>query len=219
MATFRELIDEIALDLSESASNDLDDEIKAAINRAIEDYQNERFEFNEGTTDITTVIDQAEYDKATHWPNVLIFDQVQYLRAGHLYPLDRQSWEWYVNAVSLEASQTGPSSDFVIYDETLYLYTQPDEVTTVTISGVHRLLGSVSGTQELTADADTNAWLQGQALQMIKARAKADVYFNRMGNVEMAGTCADIAKDYLGKLRSDRDRQQMVQATRPARYF
>lgn len=219
MATFRQLIDEIALDLSENANNDLDDEIKAAINRAIEDFQNERFEFNEGRTTLTTVVDQAEYPKATYWPNVLILDQVQYLRGGNLYPLEPQSWEWYVHQVSLEASQSGPSTDFVIYDETLFLYTTPNEITTVTLSGVLRLLGSVSGTQELTADADTNAWLQGQALQMIKARAKADVYFNRKGNVEMGEACASVATDYLGKLRTDRDRQQMVPVVKPSRYF
>lgn len=214
MATFRQLIDEIALDLAENANNELDTEIKAAINRAIEDYQNERFEFNEGLTNITTVIDQAEYDKATYWPNVLIIDQIQYLRGGNLYPLEPQSWEWYVHQVSLEASQTGPSTDYVVYDETLYFYTTPNEVTTVTVSGVHKLTPTT-----LAADSDTNAWLAGQALQMIKARAKADVYFNRMGNVEMGKACATIADDYLVKLRADRDRQQMVSAIKPGRCF
>lgn len=214
MATFRELIDLIALDLSSSGQNLLDDEIKDAINRAISDYENERFEFNESRTTFNTVALQAEYPRVGNWDNVLTFDEVQYLLGGHLYRLQRQNYEWYTEALVNQTAQVGPSNYYTIYDETMFLYPQPDQVTTVTVSGVHRLTPS-----PLTADGDTNAWLEGSALQMIRARAKADILINRFGNPQMAQAMDTVSSDYLTRLRGDRDRLLMTDAIRPFRQF
>jgi len=215
MATFLELQNKIALDLSVSVNNLLSDEIKDAINDAISHYETNRFEFNEDRTTFPTVALQAEYPKdPTNWPNVLIIDQVQYLFAGHLYQLVRQSYEWYVEAVVNQTAQTGPSNHYAIYEETMFLYPKPDVATTVTISGIHRLTPS-----PLVNDSDTNDWLIGNALQMIRARAKADILVNRQNNLQLAEAQQTVAENYFTELRSDADRLQMADTVKPRAYF
>lgn len=214
MATFGELTDLIELDLSVSSNNLLETEIQDAINRAIADYENERFEFNEDRTTFNTVALQAEYPKIGNWDNVLSFDEVQYLFAGHLYRLQRQSYEWYVEALVNQTAQTGPSNYYTLYEETLFFYPQPDSITTVTVSGIHRLTPN-----PLVNASDTNDFLVGSALQMIRARAKADILINRMYNVEMGTVMDGVANDYLTKLRGDRDRLVMTDSVRPFRQF
>ena len=210
MATFGELVDEIELDLSASVGNLLEDEIELAINRAVEDYQNERTDFNESRTTFSSVALQAEYPRATFFPNVLTIDKIQYLFGGHLYRLERQSYEWYTEALVNQSAQVGPSNYYTWYDETLFLYPQPDSVTSVTISGVHKLITDGASSTVFINSSDTNAWLQGQALQMIKARAKADIMINRGHNPQMAAAMDQVATDYQIKLRGDRDRISMA---------
>ncbi|MGI9507168.1 MAG: hypothetical protein ACR2RE_29350 [Geminicoccaceae bacterium] len=174
MATFLSLIDRLESDLGSRAGNLLDTEIKEAINQAIEDYEEDRYSFNEDTTDFPTVALQAEYDLDTVAPNVLTIDQGQYLLAGHLYRLVRQTYEWYVEALVNQTAQTGPSNFYIVYGRKLFLYPQPDQITTVTLSGVHRELNV-----PLTADGDENGWTN-DARQMIRYAAAMDLYANRL---------------------------------------
>jgi hypothetical protein len=171
-------------------------------------------DFNESRTTFSAVADQSEYLRGTNFPNVLIIDQVQYLHAGHLYRLERQSYEWYVEALVNQTAQVGPSNYYIWYDETLFLYPTPDVATSVTISGVHRLTPN-----PLVNTTDTNKWLEGSARQMIRARAKADIMVNRGHNPEMAQVMETVAQDYLTKLRTDRDRMSMVPHIKPFHQF
>lgn len=214
MATFLELQATIEADLSASENNDLTALVKGAINDAISFYEQQRLDFNENRTVAATVAEQAEYDQATYWPNVLVIDQIQYLQSGHQYRLTRQSYEWYLDVLVNQSAQVGPATNYAVYDKTIFLYPQPDEVTDLTISGLHRLTPS-----PLENDSDTNDWLTGTALQMIRARAKADLYANRLNNPQQAEFQNGVAEQYLEELRANADRLQMQDVVKPKRFF
>ncbi len=213
MATFGDLIDTIERDLGSDENSLLENEVKDAINFAIQDYENERFQFNEGESTFNTVALQAEYDLTSDAPNALTFDNVQYLFAGHLYRLEQQPYEWYVEALVNQTAQTGPSNYFSIFQQRMYLYPQPDVATTVTISGVVRLTPS-----PLVDNADENAWTN-EARQMIRSKAKADLFGNRIYNMKLAATMLQAADSYLIQLRGDRDRFTMSDVSKPRSTF
>ncbi len=213
MATFGNLIDTIKRDLGADVNSLLDDEIKDAINFAIQDHESERFTFNEGESQFSTVALQGDYDLTTLAPEALTFDNVQYLFADHLYRLEQQSYEWYVEALVNQTAQTGPSNYYAIFDRKMYLYPQPDSVTTVTISGVKRLLPS-----PLVNDSDTNAWMN-QGRQLIRAKAKADLFGNRLYNMKLAATMLQAEQQFLILLRGDRDRFLMSDVVKPRSTF
>ena len=216
MATFSELYTEIEADLGVDNSDfQLRDLIKSKINLAIESYESERFTFNEGPlTTFSTAIGDPDYTKAANWPRVQEFDQVQALYSSRLYDLDEESYDWYVRAINDQTGITGPPKCYVVYGETLYIYPTPNLVTTITISGLHTLTP-----RPLSADSDTNAWLVGDAFQMIKARVKADLFSHRLYNKELLQLNAGIANDFLENLRGDRDRLTMTDVQKPATDF
>ena len=211
MATFKDLRDSISADLAANAGNLLDSEINDAINAAIEDYENRRYVFNEGVdSSISTVVNQAEYDLPA---TMLTVDQAQYLHAGHVYRLQRQSYQWYIEALVNQTAQVGPSNYYIIYERKLFLYPFPDQVTTVTLSGVER-----QPNVPLVNDSDSNAWTN-EARQMIRARAKMDLFVNRLYEPTLAQAHDALAKDYEIKLMRDREGLRMIGVTRPFRQF
>ena len=200
MSTFRNLIDQIADEVGSRVGNVLESQIKEAINKAVLDYEQERFVFNESRTSFDTVAFQAEYDLLVDAPLVKNIDEAQYLHAGHLYRLVRQTYEWYVEALVNQTAQTGPSNMYIIYDRKLFLYPQPDQITEVTLSGVHRL-----AQVPLVDDGDDNAWTNDGA-QLIRSRAKADLFANYLYDGTAAGLMQATTMEYYQKLHRDSDR-------------
>jgi len=213
VATFLNLIDRIELDLGARVGNLLDTEIKEAINQAIEDYEEDRYGFNEDITQFSTVALQAEYDLDTVAPNILVIDQGQYLLSGHLYRLVRQTYEWYVEALVNQTAQTGPSNFYIVYRRKLFLYPQPDQITTVTLSGIHR-----EADVPLTADGDTNGWTN-QARQMIRYAAAMDIYANRLKDPVAAQAMGVLLERQRKHLLNTSDRLRMKGQITPFRQF
>lgn len=213
MATFGELVDLIEADLAADNNNILETEAEEAINRAISSYEAERFDFNEGVnTDLTTTASDPDYALPAE---MLIVDQVQYTHAARRYLLKRQTYEWYLEASDEQTARVGPATDYTIFARTLYLFPTPSASgDQITIHGVKRLANV-----PFTASGQSNAWTTNDdALQLIRARAKADILINRAWNPEMVAMYHATAKDFLKKLRGDRDRLRM-RDTSPATVF
>lgn len=209
MATFLDLIDEIASDIGARVDNLLDDQIKEAINRAIEDYEEERFLFNEGiNTDLNTVAGTPSYALPT---DILHIDQVVYVFSTYDYRLQWQTYEWYIEILGNQTSQVGPSQYYTIYGGQIYLYPTPNEITNVPISGILR-----QPLTPLTADGDSNAWTN-DAKQLIKARAKMDLFANRLYKADAAQAQQVLADDYFKHLRRASDRLRVMGTARPFR--
>ncbi len=216
MATFREMSAEIQAELGGDGGNDLSGAVDAAINRAIAEYEQEAFAATYGLdTSITTVINQAEYTLPSAVKSI---DGVQYLFAGTDYPLEKRTWEWYLDIVSQQTSQVGPSAFYVIFGLQIFLYPSPSEANRLTISGT--LAPTPSPFVIPTNDGDANFWTdERQGFQLIKARAKWDLYNNILNDPINAATQEEQGKSYLRKLRARVEELEMVGRHIPRNYF
>jgi hypothetical protein len=213
VATFGELVDLIELDLAADNNTLLETEVEDAINRAISSYEEQRFVFNEGIdTSLTTTAGTPDYALPA---TMLIVDQVQYTHSARKYRLERETYEWYLDAADEQTARVGPANQFTIFANRLYLFPTPSATgDQITIHGVIRLANV-----PFTADGQSNAWTTNDdALQLIRARAKADILMNRLWNPEMGGVTHAMSKEFLKKLRGDSDRLRL-RDTSPATYF
>ena len=198
MATFGDLINRVKRSVRATAGLRVtDDEIKQAINDAVEHYAETRFTFNEGDADnglgptITTVAGTARYALPAA---VIELDSVQYLHAGNQYHLRLWHWQDYMRAVSDTSAVQGSPLYYTIHGQSIHLYPSPDEATTVTLSGLIKL--DPTPLAVLTA---TNGWTnRGAAL--IRARAAWDVALNILGNPDLAQTFAAAEQSALSSL-------------------
>jgi hypothetical protein len=195
MATFLELSEEIQSDVGGRTDNVIKAQVDSAINRAIEYYEDERFEFNTGqNTDITTTVNVPDYALPAE---VLYPHEIQYSFAGYQYRLSKRTYQWYLEIITQQESQVGPTDYYAIYGRRLYLYPSPSTSETLTISAVLR-----QPFVPLSADGDTNVWTN-QALGLIRARAKWDLYSNRFKNAALAAINKQDVSWYLSRLREN----------------
>ena len=214
MATFREMSTEIQQELGADGLNDLEDEVDAALNRAIADYQQEPFAQNYGRDQsITTTIEESDYTVPSR---VFGIDAVQWTFSGTDYKLQKETIEWYVSILSQQTSQVGPVTHYVVQGRNLFLYPAPTEENTLTI------WGTVAPATFTVPDDDAveNFWTSEQgAFQLIKARAKWDLYNSVTNDPVNSATEEDRAKRYLRALRARLEQLDMVGHYRPRNSF
>ncbi|MGI9451990.1 MAG: hypothetical protein ACR2QH_15320 [Geminicoccaceae bacterium] len=214
MATFRELSTEIQTELGGDAQNDLSGPVDQAINDAIANFDQEAFGETYGEdTSITTIISEPKYSLPA---TVRSIDSVQYFFAGTDYPLTKLTWETYVDYVSQQTSQTGPSNWYAIFGRDIYLYPAPSIADTLTISGTLRPLPNPFVAP--ADDAATNFWTEDGRV-LIKARTKWDLYANRLNDPVNATKQDALVTDYLIKLRARMEELLMVGYYKPRAYF
>lgn len=216
MATFREMSTEIQNELGADGGNDLSDETDAAINRAIALFEHEAFALTYGqNTELTAVVNDPDYTLPDAVQSV---DAVQYLFSDYEYPLTQQTYEWYLDIVSQQTSQTGPSTHFVIYGRTLFLYPAPSEANQITISG--NLRPTPAPFVTTTNDDDENFWTDERgAFQLIKAATKWDLLHNNLNDPINAATEQDRVKIFLNRLRGRVENTMMVGRHIPKHWF
>jgi len=162
MSTFLEMQQRIADDLDRT---DLNDQIKKAINRAIVYYQKEPFWFKETSTTFPAVNAQEEYvyGVGSVPSDVQMIDILERQYSGDKITLTE------ITPFELEAKQKGDSvgtpDQFAQYENRLKLYPTPNQ------TGITILIKYTKNYAELSADADTNDWLE-YAEDLIEARAR-----------------------------------------------
>lgn len=216
MATFREMSTEIQNECGGDGSNDLSTIVDDAINRAIAEYEHEAFATTYGKdTSITTVINTEEY---TLPEQVKSIDGIQYRFSGTDYPLTAKTWEWYLDIISQQTSQTGPSSFYALFGRQLFLYPSPSEANTLTIWGTLR--PTPAPFVAPTNDAASNFWTDERGgFQLIKARAKWDVFHNTLNDPTNAATEEKIRQSHVKNLRRRIEETMMIGRYVPRSYF
>jgi hypothetical protein len=166
------------------ARTDLTAQIKLAIQTAIQKWEREPFYFNElnDVNGFSTTSGQEFYGATTTVSYSLIstlakIDKIHVLVSQNRYSLNPRTWQ-YMEDIGDNPSNIGQPVDFCYFAEQLRFYPIPDGTYPVTMSGVTRLTA-------LSADADTNAWMQ-DAEALIRCEAKADLYINLLQNAGMA---------------------------------
>jgi len=194
MPTRGELSTEIQNDLGGRTDNALKTVVDDAINRAIEHYEQERYSFNVGSVTLDSVVNQTEYTLPT---TVLNIQFVQFRSQGDLDLLQQWPFERYLQEINDDTNLVGEPKYFAVFGRQFFVYPAPNEVAPFTFYSVLRLANV-----PFTDDAQTNAWTN-EALGLIRARVKWDIYMNRIKNASLAEANAADITWYSRKLKAD----------------
>lgn len=175
--------------------DDLNPQIKTAINEAIKTWEGIRFAFNEGLRRIDTVASQEYYDligptllntdgsAVATGEMVLELDSITVTLNSAPYTLSPRTQQWMDHYQT--TNNTGQPDSFTLYGNRLRLYPIPNAVFQLTLSCLVRL-----GPNPLTADADTNAWMtEGESL--IRHQAEHSLFRFPLRDTEGMGLCKD----------------------------
>jgi len=144
----------------EIGRQDMDLEIREAIEAAIEEYSDEPLWFLEFvSTGLVTVAGTASYALGV---NLIEIDEITITDGDDQYPLDEIAWEQYRWLQTDESEQQGRPCEYAKFDEKIWLYPTPDQAFPYTIYGRERLAA-------LALPSDTNAWIT-YAWQLLYAR-------------------------------------------------
>jgi hypothetical protein len=191
MSTYGALKTRVADELNRS---DLTSQIETAIQRAIEYYARERFDFNEGRSTAATVADAQYVD----FPSGLrVIDEVLATVGATSYPMRHIEFDemeiWHGATLTV-----GQPLDYAVRKRQFRIYPTPNQAYTLTITGIY-------DEPALSADGDTNSWCTDLAQDVIVARAKytisRDILFDREG-MEHAKLAE---REALQKLRDESD--------------
>jgi len=167
MGTYGDMQSRIA---DELARSDLTSQIQKAVESAIDYYTGTRFWFTEGEFTVNTVASTASYALPTGLEEV---DVATATVSSNRYEIDPESYEWIRDNLPL-TTMTGRPTKYAIFEEYLWIYPVPDAVYVMTFSGTKTIaVPANSGT--------SNEWTV-EAEQLIRHRAKWDLFFNIIRN-------------------------------------
>ena len=181
----------------EIARTDLTTNVERAIVSAINYYEREPWWFLEDRTDTFTTSSGAEFYSSA--------DQTWIATAGHIntlkitvnsnrYDLVPRQYE-YLDSISLLATSLGQPQDFCYYAKQFRLYPIPDAAYEVRASYNKR-------TTTLSAGSDSSDWMT-EAEELIRSRAKWDVYAHVIRDMEGAEYMKASERDIYGQMKSD----------------
>jgi len=212
MSTFGTMKTRIATELDRS---DLTSPIADAVVSAIAYFSTYRFWFNERTITFTTVDGQDEYTLPTVDTSglpirVLEIDQLIFVDSGgSRYVLQPKPWQ-YINAQKWNTTDTGKPDLYSIHHGKIILWPIPDGAYTIDGS----VLADINQITSSSAANVTNEWMTvGE--EMIRCRAKGDLYENTIRNPERAGAMLGIASAAMQRLQSQTDRLKNVGGVTP----
>jgi len=179
---------------SELRRTQLTDEIKSAIQTAIQLAEVDRYYFNEARSYTDTVADKAYYLQPTSSDGTVIFQNMESLTITvnqSKYPLDPKTFQ-FIDAIDIGVSNTGIPIWYAIYNNQFRLYPVPDDVYRLDLAYQRKL-------DTLTDGADTNAWMT-DAETMIRQAAKAIVLRDVIRGQD-AGAEAQVYDGLAGRAR------------------
>jgi hypothetical protein len=181
--------------------DDLTSAIEDEISSAITYYQSSRFWFNEKRSTVTfdTVIGQTDYTAAdnVHIPYIIRIDYavVAYGSGDTAVMTYAQPRDMEILLGNAPVSRSRPYR-FSYYESFLRLYPEPDQVYPVRVAGVVRV------SQPSTDSEAGNPWMV-EAEELIRARAKRNIYLNSMLGTDpgLIATMKALEDDALDNLR------------------
>lgn len=209
MTTFLQMQTRIADDI---VRDDLTNQIKNAINDAIELQEGERYAWNELRYRILTVAAQEYYD--LEGPTLLTsagaavgagemlleIDDIYTTISNNPYRLCPRTQQ-HINEWQ-STSYQGQPADYTVYGQQIRIWPIPDQEYTLDLMGLARL-----GVNPLTADSDTNAWMTDGAA-IIRAQAKVLLHRDILRDTEGVS----IASGQLSEAMAAAKRKMAAQA-------
>ncbi len=193
MSTFGALKTRIADELNRT---DLTSQIGSAIQRAIEYYARERFDFNEGRSTATTVADSQYVDFPA---GLRVIDEVLVTVGGTSYDLCRREFDeleiWH------GASNTkGQPLDYAVRKGQFRIYPTPNQAYTLTVTGIYDVTPAITSDSD---DAVTNDWCTDLAQELINYRVQYVLYRDILKDRESMVEARMAEQEALRELRGE----------------
>jgi len=198
--TTRRILNETRRDEATEGSN-----VQDCILDAIQHYEMQRFHFNQDRSEtFSTVAAQQYYGSSAlaSIPYILEFDNVAIdIASSDVRNLKKVPWET-IQQWNADGASSGQPSHYAYYAQEIRLYPIPNNVWTVTISGLFQLAVPSLST-------DTGAWLtRGQGYNLIKYHAKSLFCADYIDDDKGAQKAAAKAQFELDELMRSLSRRQ-----------
>jgi hypothetical protein len=196
MATRTDIEAQIADDLARS---DLSTQISNAVNAAIRAYRFERLGFNEAyRVTATASISLNTLDLSAISVRFRKVDRLRLERdAGDYLDLYRRDYDWIMSRQ--DDRVLAMPVEYAIYNNTIHFDSLADQSYTILIDGVKEL---GTGTTASFSAADASAWFN-DARELVRHRAKREVYAHVLKDMELASAAAAAEKDAYGILKAE----------------
>lgn len=189
--------------------------IASEIESAIKFYRSHRFWFSEKRTraDFNTVIGQSEYTATdqSDIPNLIRIDSISITDDGKAHAMRLASPLEIELMIQSSTSLANVPVHYSYYAQVLRFYPIPDKVLPVRIMGVFQVASPAT-------DSETNNPWMNEAEELIRARAKRNLYLNWMLGTENSQVVAmksfeDEALDRLKQENSSRNQTARIRGT------
>ena len=189
--------------------DDLTSAIAREIASAVRYYQSKTAYFQERDSfEFQTVAgqDRYSYTDAAEIANLISIDYVHLLQAGSVLDLKYDS-PANLDLIAFTPSQ-GVPSNWTYASQTLRLYPVPNDAYTV------RIMGLIPAGMPQADETPNNPWMQ-DAEELIRSRAKRNLYLHSLGDQGMAAAMKAAEDEALASLAAETSMRTQVNAFVP----
>lgn len=208
MSTYGTMIDRIAAELERSdlGSSSSPGLIGTHINDAIRLYKARNWWFLQSPTSAALTSSTTASDSyVSRYAGLIQLDSLRITIAGQKYPLDPVSFQEMESLHDGNASE-GQSWKYAEYGSRLRLYPTPDQIYTLTWSGLFE-------EATLSASADTNDWMTDGEL-LIRSTARMTIYRDYLRDLDGAAACGPAIAGAIEALDREHMRRSPVRKLR-----
>lgn len=196
MATRTDIEAQIADDLARS---DLSTQITNGVNAAIRAYRFERLGFNEAYRVTATASVSVDFlalsDVSVRFRKI---DRLRLIRdAGDYLDLYRRDYDWIMSRQ--DPRVLSMPIEYAVYNNTIQFDCIADQTYTLLLDGVIEL---GTGTTASFSAGDASAWFN-DARELVRHRAKREVYAHVLKDMELASAAASAEKDAYNTLKAE----------------
>jgi hypothetical protein len=205
-----EIESQIADDLARS---DLSGQITAAVNTAIRSYRFERLGFNEAYK-VTATLSSSADTMALSSLSVRFrkLDRIRLVRAaGDYLDLYHRDYDWIMSRQDVRV--TCQPVEYAVYNANIHFDSLADQNYSLLFDGIKEL-GNASASYSA---ADISAWFN-EARELIRHRAKRELYANVLKDMELAGVAGAAEKEAYRVIKAELDQQISTGAIRPTEF-
>lgn len=209
-ATRSDIEAQIADDLARS---DLSSQITAAVNTAIRSYRFERLGFNEAYKVTATLSTSADVIAFTALPvRFRKFDRIRLVRnAGDYLDLYHRDYDWIMSRQDVRV--TCQPVEYAVYNSAIHFDSMSDQNYTLLLDGIKEL-GNASASYSA---GDTSAWFN-DARDLIRHRAKREVYANVLKDMELAAAATASEREALRTIKAEMGEERSTGFIRPTEF-
>lgn len=210
MTTRSDIEAQIADDLARS---DLSSQITAAVNTAIRSYRFERLGFNEAYRVTATLSTSADTMALTGLSvRLRKIDRLRIVRAaGDYLDLYHRDYDWIMSRQDVRV--LCQPAEYAIYNNAIHFDSMADQNYTLYLDGIKEL-GNTSASYSA---ADASAWFN-DARELIRHRAKRELYANVLKDMELAAVAGAAEKEALNTIKSELNQQISTGFIRPTEF-